>query len=348
MSLIERGWSVRAAAREVGVSRTTGGNWSRGYKVYRNGQVVGFVAPLERLAVREVSSRYLSQDERIEIADMRQAGLSIRHIVDKLGRSPSTVSRELHREGVRDREYRPFAAQRDAVMKRSRDHMRRVEKNDELADVIGDLLAQRWSPQQISRHLRAAHPDDPQMRLCHESIYQALYQPGTVLLRPAKIPSPQASPLRSGRDHRKAQQKTARRRPRFDQPMRSVHERPFEPEDRTETGHWEGDLIIGKDQASAMGTLVERTTRTIRLLHLHARDGDTLHAAIVDRMSDLPAELLKSITWDQDTEMARHLSVTRDLKAPVYFCDPRSPWQRPSNENSNGLLEWSPKVGHQI
>lgn len=108
--------------------------------------------------------------------------------------------------------------------------------------------------------------------------------------------------------------------------MRSVHERPFQPEDRSQPGHWEADLIIGADQASAIGTLVERTTRTIRLLHMPARDGQSLHASIVARMGDLPAGLLRSITWDQGTEMARHLAITSDLGADVYFCDPRSPW----------------------
>jgi IS30 family transposase len=126
--------------------------------------------------------------------------------------------------------------------------------------------------------------------------------------------------------------------------MRSIHGRPFPPEDRSEAGHWEGDLIIGKDQRSAIGTLVEHKTRTVRLLHLPQRDGDSLHAALRERMSDLPAGLLRSITWDQGTEMARHLTITETLGAPVYFCDSRSPWQRGSNENTNGLLrDYFPK-----
>lgn len=126
--------------------------------------------------------------------------------------------------------------------------------------------------------------------------------------------------------------------------MRSVQERPFDPCDRTEVGHREGDLIVGKDQASAIGTLVERTTRTIRPLHMPARDADCLHASIVARMTDLPPGLLRSITWDQGTEMARHLLIAEDLGANVYFCDSRSPWQRGSNENANGLLrQYFPK-----
>ena len=126
--------------------------------------------------------------------------------------------------------------------------------------------------------------------------------------------------------------------------MRSIHERPFPPDDRTEAGHWEGDLIIGKDQQSAIGTLVERQTRLVRLLHLPQRDGDTLHDALRARLGDLPPELRRSITWDQGTEMARRLTITETLGAPVYFCDSRSPWQRGSNENTNGLLrDYFPK-----
>jgi IS30 family transposase len=144
--------------------------------------------------------------------------------------------------------------------------------------------------------------------------------------------------------HRRAHQKTERRRPRFEQPMLTIHQRPFPPEDRSEAGHWEGDLIIGKDQASAIGTLVERTTRTIRLLHLRERDSDAPHAALKNRMSDLPPTLLRSITSDQGTEMARHIAIAATLGAPVYFCDSRSPWQRGSNENANGLLrQYFPK-----
>lgn len=344
MELRERGWSIRAAAREVGVARTTGTNWACGYKTYRGGKVVGFVAPLERLAVRQISSRFLSQDERIEIADLRHAGMSIRKIAIKLGRAPSTISRELRRNRSGNRGYRPFEAHRRATARRARRHRRRIETNHELRRLIAELLVQRWSPQQISRHLRRRFPEQPGMRLCHESIYQAVYQPGSVLLRPSRLAPHRRSPLRTGRDHRRAHQRVERRRPRFEQPMLTIHQRPFQPEDRSEPGHWEGDLIIGKDQRSAIGTLVERTTRVVRLLHLPRRDGDTLHEALKRRMGTLPAGLLRSITWDQGTEMARHLTITESLGAPVYFCDSRSPWQRGSNENTNGLLrDYFPK-----
>ena len=344
MELRDRGWSISASAREVGISRTTATNWSTGYKVYRNGAVIGFVQPLDRLAVREISARYLSQDERITIADLRHAGFSMRQIATRIGRSASTVSRELRRNSDRRADYRPFGAHRQATVRRARPRQRRVELNPDLCRVVSELLSRRWSPQQVSRHLRAKHPRDPTMWLCHESIYQALYEPKSCLIRPPKVVSQHRSPLRTGREHRRAQRHLSRRRPRFDQPMLSVHERPFNPMDRSQAGHWEGDTIIGKDQGSAIGTLVERQTRTIRLLRLPARDGDALHASITERMSDLPPGLIRSITWDQGSEIARHAAITSDLGATVYFCDARSPWQRGSNENSNGLLrQYFPK-----
>lgn len=344
MELRERGLSIDAAAREVGVSRTAGRNWANGYRTYRDGQVVGFRPALDRLEVREISPRFLSEDERVQIADLHQAGLSGREIGRRLGRAPSTISRELRRNATTRKGYRPFEAHRRASARRARRHRRRVDANVELRDVIGELLSQRWSPQQISRHLRQRFPDDPAMWLCHESIYQAVYQPGSTLMRPSPLAPQHRSPLRTGRDHRRAQRRADRRRPRFEQPMRSIHERPFPPEDRVQAGHWEGDLIIGKDQQSAIGTLVERQTRLVRLLHLPQRDGDTLHDALKARLGELPPGLRRSITWDQGTEMARHLTITETLGAPVYFCDSRSPWQRGSNENTNGLLrDYFPK-----
>jgi IS30 family transposase len=344
MELRARGWSISAAAREVGVSRTSGMNWSRGYKTYRNGLVAGFVPALDRLAVREINARYLSQDERIEIADLRHAGVSVRGIAERIGRSPSTISRELRRNGRKDGGYRPFDAHRRAVGRRARHHRGRLQTNTVLRQLVDELLRQRWSAQQIARHLRARYADEPGMRLCHESIYQAIYQPGFRLVRPPKVASVHRSPLRTGRDHRRAHQRPAQRRPRFAQPMRSIHQRPFPPTDRTEAGHWEGDVIVGKDQGSSIGTLVERTTRMIRLLHLPQRDSQTLHDALAQRLGDLPPWLLRSITWDQGTEMARHNDITATLSIPIYFCDPHAPWQRGSNENANGLLrQYFPK-----
>jgi IS30 family transposase len=302
------------------------------------------VRALDRLVVRQISDRYLSEEERIDIADLRRAGLSIRGIATKLGRAPSTISRELRRNSRRDGQYRPFEAHRWAVQRRARRHQRWIDKNPELCELIAELLAQRWSPQQIARHLRGKYSEDRSMWLCHESIYQAVYQPHSRLIRPPQVRSPHRGPLRTGRTHRRAHQRPGRRRPRFAQPMLSIHQRPFDPADRSQPGHWEGDLIVGKNQGSAIGTLVERQTRMIRLMHLPTRDADSLRIAVTTTMNDLPTTLTRSITWDQGIEMARHTDITADLGVMVYFCDSRSPWQRGSNENANGLLrQYFPK-----
>jgi transposase, IS30 family len=182
------------------------------------------------------------------------------------------------------------------------------------------------------------------MWLCHESIYQAVYQPQSPLVRPPQVRSSHRGPLRTGRTHRRAHQRSGRRRSRFAQPMLSIHQRPFDPADRSQLGHWEGDLIVGKNQGSAIGTLVERHTRMVRLMHLPTRDADSLRIVITATMSDLPTTLTRSITWDQGIEMARHTDITADLGVMVCFCDSRSPWQRGSNENANGLLrQYFPK-----
>ena len=154
------------------------------------------------------------------------------------------------------------------------------------------------------------------MWLSHESIYRAVYEPGSPLMRPTRLTPHRRSPLRTGRDHRRAQHRTDRRRARLEQPMLTIHQRAPEVDDRSEAGHWEGDLIVGKNRGSAIGALVERQTRLVRLLHLPYRDGDSLHQALEARMSDLPRSLLQSITWGQGTEMARHTSMTRSLGVP--------------------------------
>jgi IS30 family transposase len=243
MELRARGWSVRAAAREVGVSRSAATNWTRGYKTYRNGVEVGFIPPLDPLAVRQISPRYLSQDERIEIADLHRSGLSLRAIADRLGRAPSTISRELRRNAPAGGGYQPFDAHRRATARRARHHQRRAATNEQLSSAVTELLGQRWSPQQASRHLRLRFPDDPSMWLCHESIYQAVYQPNSRFLQPSRLAPHRRSPLRTGRDHRRAHQCQQRRRPRFQQPMLTIHDRPFPAIDRSQAGHWEGDLV---------------------------------------------------------------------------------------------------------
>jgi IS30 family transposase len=207
--------------------------------VYRDGEVVGTVPALDRLGVRAVSPRYLSQEERLAIADWQRQGLGVRAIAAQLRRAPSTISRELRRNRHPDGGYRPFEAHRQAVHRRGKPRPRRLTVDGELRDLVSGMLARRWSPAQIARHLKARFPDDPSMRVCHETIYQGIYQPGSTLASPAPVPSPgHLSPLRTGRDHRRAHRRTHQRRPRFGRPMLSIHDRPFIPEDPRRGRAW--------------------------------------------------------------------------------------------------------------
>jgi IS30 family transposase len=339
--LLAKGWTTAAARREVGISRSTSRNWRNGYKQYRkDGTVRRFVAPLNPLASKTISPRFLSEDERIEIADRRRAGETIRAIAAALDRSPSTISRELRRNARACGQYRPFEAHRKVSARRPRPPPTRMAGDPELLAFVRERLRRRWSPGLISRQLRVALPGNISRHLSAETIYQEIYRQHSLLVRRVE-----SSPLRTGRDHRRAQFRLNRRRRRFAEPMLSISTRPFAPTDRSQPGHWEGDMIIGRRNRSATGTLVERHSRLVRLVHMPSLDATTLHQGLIDALGELPAELRRSITWDQGWEMARHLETAAALGAPVYFCDPGKPWQRGSNENTNGLLEWSPKVG---
>lgn len=199
MELRAQGWSIRAAGREVGISRSSARNWTRGQKVYRNGALVKIVPPLDRLVVRHINARFLSRDERVEIADLHLAGLSIRAIAARIGRAPSTVSRELRRDASSSRRggCRPFDAHRCACQRRARARDLRLDTNPELGKVVAELLSQRWSPEQISRYLHKRFEHVPEMRLCHESIYRAVYRPGSRLMRPTPLAPQRRSPLRT-------------------------------------------------------------------------------------------------------------------------------------------------------
>lgn len=200
--------------------------------------------------------------------------------------------------------------------------------------MVQELLDERWRPEQICQVLRTRSPDRPEMHVVHETVYQALHGQGRGELRHEL-----AGALRTGRARRKPQRQANRRRPRFIVPMVLISERPTEAEDRAVPGHWEGDLTIGKDHKSAIGTLVERSTRYVMLLHLPGdHTAETVRDALVATVQTLPAELKRSLTWDRGTEMAAHKSFTIATDVPVCFCDPASPWQRGSNENTNGLL----------
>jgi len=339
VELLAKGSSLNAACRELGIGRSTGHIWKNGTVVRRKDGTVKVVLPLEPLVVRTISPRFLSEQERIQIADLASRGHGPTAIGKALGGSPSTISRELRRNLHPSGQYRPFHAHAVGATRRRRSHPLKPSIDPVLRSYVIERLRQRWSPQQISRALRLAHPGDPARRVATETIYQAIYRHGSGIVR-----KPAPSPLRTGRDHRRGHSRQIRAGRRFAQPMLSVHERDFEPTDRSQAGHWEGDLIVGPHNRSAIGTLVERQTRYVKLLHLPAHNSLELHAALVRVLAELPPPLRRTLIWDQGTEMAKHLDVTTDTGMRIYFCDAASPWQRGSNENTNGLLrQYFPK-----
>jgi len=282
----------------------------------------------------------LSAAEREEIRSGLEVGESLRAIAGRLGRAPSTISREVNANGGRAG-YRGWRAHRRANDLARRPKAAKLAGNAALRAQVEEWLAEElWSPVQISAQLRIEHPDDPMMWVCAETIYQSLYVQGRGALR-AEL----AACLRTGRAIRRSRSRLDNRAGGSITGKVMISERPAEVEDRAVPGHWEGDLIIGKGTKSAVGTLVERSTRYVMLLHLP--DGHTAEAvriAMAAKILTLPEHLRRSITWDQGTEMAQHARFTVDTGIAIYFCDPRSPWQRGSNENTNGLLrQWMPK-----
>jgi IS30 family transposase len=283
----------------------------------------------------------LSEDERVRIADLYRLGWSKRAIADKLGRDRSTISRELRRNAdPATGSYRPFAAHRRALGRRPRPKRGKLVVDIELRTMVQQLLNRRWSPEQISHELRCRFPDQPERHLVPETIYQAIYVQGRGGLRRELHRA-----LRTGRAMRRPR-RGAMVLPTGTIPgMVMISERPPEVKDRAVPGHWEGDLIVGASHGSVIGTLVERATRYVMLLHLP--DGGNAAAvrdALTATLGTLPAQLRRSLTWDQGKEMARHREFSLATDIAVYFCDPHSPWQRGSNENTNGLLrQYFPK-----
>jgi IS30 family transposase len=290
------------------------------------------------LAGRRSGSGFrLSFEERVEIAVRVEAGQSDSEIARVLGRHRSTIGREIGRCGGR-RRYRPIRAEQRAVRCARRPKVGKLARSGRLLAVVEAGLEQRWSPQQISARLKRDHPDDLELRISHETIYRSLYVQSRGELRRQL-----ARNLRSGRACRREQGRGQRRGRIVD--MISISERPPEIEDRAVPGHWEGDLLIGAANGSAVATLVERQTRYVLLAYLgHERGTERVIEALKYRIQTLPHHLVRSLTWDQGIELAAHKQFTVDTGVQVFFCDPHSPWQRGSNENTNGLLrQYLPK-----
>ena len=279
----------------------------------------------------------LSLAEREEIAVGRAAKESVRVIAARMGRSPSTVSRELRRNvSGSPRRYRAVPAHACARGRAARPKRYKLVPGSPVRQVVVDLLEQDWSPEQISGWLRRVFPDDPEWQVSHETIYQALYVQGRGGLR--------RELEREVRTRRRARKPRGsdRTRERGKIPeMTPITARPSEVADRAVPGHWEGDLIVGAVNRSAICSLVERTTRFTLLVAVPgSRRAELVAAAISRHLGSLPEQLRRSLTWDQGREMARHRQITIASGIQVYFCDPHSPWQRPSNENTNGLVRY--------
>ena len=375
---IARGASSEDAGVEAGVSAAVGVRW------FREG---GGMPPI---TLAPPSGRYLSFAEREEIAILRARGFRVREIARQLGRSPSTISRELRRNAATrggGLEYRATNAQWHAEMRARRPKPAKLAVNPELRRYVQDRMAgvvrspdgnavdgpqarwsgrrhgrradrrwaRSWSPEQISNRLRLDFPDDESMRISHEAIYQSLYVQGRGALRRELTAC-----LRTGRALRVPRARVRGRGKSFVTDEIMISERPAEAADRAVPGHWEGDLILGLS-SSAIGTLVERSSRFTMLLHLPPMDGrdrprvkngpaltghgaEAVRDAIADVIAALPEQLRRSLTWDQGAEMAQHAQLRVDTGLQIYFCDPQSPWQRGTNENTNGLLrQYFPK-----
>ena len=376
---IAEGLSSEDAAMACGVSGPVGSRWFRD----RGGMPSIQLSPL--------SGRYLTFAEREEIALLNIQGVGVRAIARALERSPSTISRELRRNAATrggKLEYRAGIAQWKAELVARRPKTAKLVTNDRLREYVQDRLsgkierpdgqvvpgpevkfvgrrhgrradrrwAKAWSPEQISNRLRVDFPADESMRISHEAIYQALYIKGRGALERELVAC-----LRTGRALRVPRARTNQRGKKFVTPEVMISKRPSEADDRAIAGHWEGDLIIGLNR-SAIGTLVERTTRFTMLLHLPRMEGhgegprvkngpplaglgaEAVRNAVAASVRSLPRELWRSLSWDQGSEIAQHAQLTIDTGLPIYLCDPQSPWQRGTNENTNGLLrQYFPK-----
>jgi IS30 family transposase len=369
---IAKGLSSEEAALAVGASQAAGSRWFR----ERGGMPTFMLVPL--------SGRYLCFEEREEIALLRAQGAGVREMARRVGRSPSTISRELHRNAATrggKLEYRASVAQWKAELMARRPKTAKLAADERLREYVQERLcgqvrrrdgtpvpgpvtgawkgrnkphrqdrrwATAWSPEQISNRLEIDFPDDESMRISHEAIYQALYVQSRGALKRELVAC-----LRTGRALRVPRSRVGARGKGFVTDEIMISQRPAEAEDRAVPGHWEGDLILGTGR-TAIGTLVERSSRFTMLLHLpppedrqprvkngspvSGHDAAAVRDAIADAILTLPEQLRRSLTWDQGAEMAQHPQLKINTGLQIYFCDPQSPWQRGTNENTNGLL----------
>ena len=288
---------------------------------------------------RPISSRYLNQDDRIEIADGLGAGEAVKTIAVRIGKSYQTVYREIARNRKPDGRYQPWFAHNQAHVRRRRPKQRRLVIDDQLRAVVADRLGRHWSPRQISRWLRRRWPRRVRWHLSVETIYEAVYR-GLVVVTDRQT-------LRTGRTYRRKRGRGRTREGALKQStnMKSIHTRPAVVESRRQFGHWEGDLILGSGRHTAIATLVERKARHTILVPIRGpwtaqRVGDALIAAL----STLPPPLRRTLTWDQGNELFHHERIERATGTKIYFADAHSPWQRGTNENTNGLLrQYLPK-----
>jgi len=328
LRLISVGLTREVIAERSGLSITT---------VFRIVREAGGV-PTRR---RNRNPRNLSPHEREEIYAGILGGESNRAIGARLARHHTTVGREIEKNGGRSC-YRPFAAERRAEEQASRPKSFKVEANDQLCEQLQAGLTQKWSPQQISGRLRQDYPDNPEMWMSHEAIYRTLYVQGRGQLRKELTVC-----LRSGRAHRRPHNRVASLKKAGKIPgMVNISQRPAEAEDRSVPGHWEGDLIMGSTASnSAIATLVERSSRFVMLIALGKdHTAENVRDQLTKLILTLPLQLRRSLTWDQGKELSRHTRITFDTGLAIFFCDPHSPWQRGSNENTNGLLrQYLPK-----
>jgi transposase, IS30 family len=329
LDYLAAGLNPGRAARAAGVSK------SYGYVIDRR------MGGVYRPPAVTYSARYLSREERYELARLRECGLAVRAVAARMGRSPSTICRELARNAdPRTGGYQPEQAHRMAWERQRRPKPSRLSRHPQLRAQVQQMLDRRYSPEQVSGRLKARYPGEAAMQVSHESIYQSIYvYPRGQLRRELQ------ACLRSGRAVRRRRGTRPRGWDRITDAV-PIGQRPAEVEGRLVPGHHEGDLILGsKASNSAVGTIVERTTGYLTLVPLHAgHDAGTVADAVIEHMSALPPWFARTLTWDRGTEMARHQRITAATGIAVYFADPYSPWQRGSNENTNGLLrEYLPK-----